>query len=256
MDQNELTYIKIPYPHAKDLHLKITVPICTLDIFPGIGNVWVTGKYLDPKVVMPLNITHSENVAQIIAVGAFAYRTPKKYLPELKLSFGRLHPFSLSISAGDISDHINLGGIPLTSLEIQYGAGNQVLDFSYENPQVMSRMKVEAGGGLVEIDHLANASTGEIYLKGDTTNYRVDFGGEIKQNTNLHFGTAVSSGEITIPVNTPVKITSGSPPTSSSKDDFLYSEKAYWNKLARDQKEPLLHIFDAGLYDPLRLNYF
>ena len=115
--------MKLPYPNTKDLHLKVIAPLCSLVISPGLGNAWVTGKYNDPKDVMALNITHSENATQIIAAGAFAYRTLRKYLPNMRLSFGRLHPFALSISAGDISDHLDLGGIPLTSLQIQYGAG-------------------------------------------------------------------------------------------------------------------------------------
>ena len=76
LEQSELTFIKIPYPEAEDLHFKITAPVSSLVISPGIGNVWATGKLHDPKFVLTICVKQYGNVAEIIAVGAFAYRTP------------------------------------------------------------------------------------------------------------------------------------------------------------------------------------
>jgi hypothetical protein len=255
MDQSELTYIKILYPDSKDLHLKIIVPVCSLVISPGIGNAWVTGRYTDSKIVAPLNITQSENMAQLIAVGAFAYRTPRKYLPDMALSFGRLHPFSLSISAGDMGDRFDFGGIPLSSLDIQYGGGSQIVDFSYPNPHVMERMKFETDAGRVQIENVANANAAEIHLKGDSTHYQLNFDGELKRNTNLHVGTGVSGVEVFIPSSTAIKIKSGNPPASSHKDDFSYAYKTYWNNPAMDGQEPLLYIHNTASYGSLKLRY-
>src|SRR5215470_10498089 len=114
MDSSELTFVRVLYPKAKDLHFKITAPISSLVIAPGIGNAWATGRFYDPKEVIPLSVKQSRNVAEIVAVGAFAYRTPPKFLPQLTLSFGRAKPFALSIAAGDVGDQLNLGGLPLS----------------------------------------------------------------------------------------------------------------------------------------------
>ncbi len=246
MDPSELTFIRILYPNAKDLHFKITAPISSLDISPGIGNVWATGRYYDPKEVMPLCVKQSGNVAEIIAVGAFAYRTPPKFLPHMTLSFGRLKPFSLSIAAGDIGDHLNFGGLPLSSLDIQYGIGNQFIDFSYPNPQVMRQMKVTADTGPILIENSANANAAEIRLDGDSTCYRLNFGCELKRSTILHIGMAVSRVEVFIPSGTAAKIKSVNPPLGSHKDDFSYADKAFWNSPARDHQEPLLSINSAA----------
>lgn len=246
MDPGELTYIKIPYPNAGDLHFKIIAPISTLVISPGIGNVWATGKYHDPKEVLPLSIKQSGNVAEIIAQGAFAYRTPPKFLPRLTLSFGRSKPFSLSIAAGDITDHLNLGGLPLSALDIQYGISSQIIDFSYPNPQAMSRMKVTADTGPIQIENLANANAAEIWLAGDSTCYRLNFGCELKRSTILHIGTAIARVEVLIPAGTAVKITSANPPIHSRRDEFSYADKAFWNSPARAHREPLLSIINAA----------
>jgi hypothetical protein len=254
MDQGGLTYIKMPYPKAKDLHLKISVPICLLVITPGIGNAWVTGKYVDSKEVLPLCIKRSNNVSEIIAQGAFAYRTPPVYLPHMRLSFGRSRPFSLSIVAGDLADHFDFGGLPLSALEIQYGAGNQYVDFSYPNQQLMSRMKFAADPGPVQIENAVNANAGEIRLSGETARYRLNFGAELKQNTNLHIGIGVSKVDVFIRSGTAVKVISSNPPLSSHPDDFSYLNKAFWNAPARDHLEPLLYIRNLASYRSLRVH--
>lgn len=246
MNQNEYTYIKIPYPKGKDLHFKINAPVSPLVISPGLGNVWATGKFYDPKFVIPLSIKQSENAAEIVAVGAFAYRTPPKFLPQMTLSFGRIKPFSLSILAGNVSDHLNFGGLPLSSLDIQYGIGQQFIDFSSVNPQAMKRLKVTADKGLVQIENLANANAAEIRLVGDSTSYRLNFGGEINQNTTLHIGMNVSKVEVFIPSGTAIKITSVNAPKSSNGNEFSSIDKAYWNGPARDHREPLLYINNAA----------
>jgi hypothetical protein len=164
----------------------------------------------------------------------------------MKLSFGRLKPFSLSIAAGDIVDHLNFGGLPLSSLDIQYGASNQIIDFSYPSPQVMKRMKVRADTGSIQIENLANANAAEIRLKGDSTSLRLNFGCELKRSTILHIGMAVSRVEVSIPSSTAIKISSVNPPISSDMDDFSYVDKAFLNSPARDHQEPMLYINNAA----------
>jgi len=246
MDQEELTFIKIPYPKGKKLHFKLIAPISSLTISPGIGNAWATGRFHDPKFVSPLVIKQSENVAEIIASGAFAYRTPPKFLPDMKLSFGRSKPFSLFIAAGDIPDHFDFGGLPLSSLEIQYGLGNQSINFSYPNPQAMQEMKITADTGPVQIENLANANASKIRLRGNSTIYQLNFGREIMQSTILRIGMAVSKVEAFIPSGTAIKIISSIPPISSPTNGFSYTNKAFWNEPARDQQEPLLSIHNAA----------
>ena len=139
----------------------------------------------------------------------------------MTLSFGRLKPFSLSIAAGDICDHLYFGGLPLSSLDIQYGIGNQIIDFSSPNPQVMRRMKVTADTGLIQIENIANTNAAKIRLGGDFTRHRPNFGFELIRSTILHIDMAVSRVDVFIPPGTAVKITSASPPISSHTDDFF-----------------------------------
>lgn len=256
MSQVEYNYIRIPYPKdpgVTDLHFKILVPTCSLVIAPGIGKSWVTGRYSDPKAVAQISTHVSGNTGQISTIGAFAYRTPKKYLPDMRLSFGRLRPFSMLISAGDLCDQLDFGGLPLTGLEIKFGANNQEINFSYENPQTLSQMKIEAGDGTVNIENLANAHAAEIRLNGDATHYQLNFCGELKQNTNLSIGTSVASVVISVAAATAIKISSRNALPSSLASDFTFSDGFALNSAARDEKEPLFTIHAP--YSSLRLQY-
>ncbi len=247
MDQSDLTYIKVPYPHAQDLSLKIVAPVCSLVISPGIGNAWVTGKYYDPKFVAPLHIKKTEKAAEIVAVGAFVYRTPPKFIPQMKLSFGRGKPFSLTLEAGDFCGRLDFGGLPLSALDIRFGGSSQAIDFSYPNTEVMRRLKIRADVGPIHIENLAHANAEKVRLNGDSTSFQVHFGSELKRSVVLHIGATVSRVEICIPANTAVKITgSNHPPLRPDAGEFSYADKTYWNNLAKDQQEPLLQIHNAA----------
>lgn len=110
---------------------------------------------------------------------------------------------------------MDFDGLPLTSLEIRYGSGDQNIDFSYPNPQEMQRLKVTADSGTVVIENLAHANAAEIRLNGDAT----------------------------------------SPPHGSAAQDFIHAEKAFWNKAAREQQEALLTIHCIAQSISLHLRY-
>ena len=255
MDQNELDYIKIAYPPLDDLSFKIIVPRCPLVISQGLGNAWATGRYSDPRGVMELDINENKNVAQIAADGPFAYRVPDKLLPNLRLSFGRLHPFSLYIKAGDISNHLDLGGIPLSAVEIQYGSGSQLINFSYPNPVEMQHLRIQADGGWVQIKNIDYANATDIHLKGPSTSYHLSLNALLKKDITLYTGMSISKVEITLPTDTAVKVKSSVQPGSSIKDDFSRVDKEYCNTAAREEKSPCLCIHHVGP-GPLKLSYF
>ncbi len=246
MNQSDLAYIKVPYPDGEDLHFKIAAPVCKLVIAPGLGNAWATGKYYDPKFVAPLSIQQSGKDAEIVATGAFAYRVSPQFVPQLRLSFGRRTPFSLSISAGIFCERLDFGGLPLSSLDIQHGGGSQVIDFSYPNPEWMRQMKIIVDTGPTQIEHLAHANAEKVRLSGDSTSYRVNFGGELMRSMVLHIGGTVSQVDISAPENTAIKVITANAPVSNGMGHFSYAEHAYWNSPARDHQEPLLEIANAS----------
>ncbi len=255
MEPGDLTYIKIPYPAVGDLHFKITAPMTTLDISPGLSAVWATGKYSDPKSVIPYFQKLTGGSAEIILMGAFAYRTSPRLLPHLKLAFGRLKPFALALELGDLGDHLNFGGLPLTALDIRYGAGSQVLEFSSPNPQEMAHLTLAADAGPIQVDNLSHANAGEIRLNGDATVYRLNFGGELARSASLRIGVRVARVEIALPSGAAVKV-EGAPPTGGpAAGDFTHVDHHYWNAPARKQKEPLLTIHNTAANAPLHISF-
>lgn len=256
MEDSELTYIRIPYPKEKDLRFDILAPASPLAIAPGIGTAWATGKYHDPKFVIPLNMHQSGGAAGITVVGAFAYRTPPQYLPVLTLSFGRKRPFSLNITGGEISNHLDLGGVPLLALEIRYGGSvRQEIDFSFANPQKMKRFRCNADHGPVLIGHLANANAEDVRLGGEATHFQIDLGGELARSLTLRLGMSVARVELTVAAGTAVKVLSNRPPTGGAADDFERNGKAFCNAAAREGKQPLLTVHNIASGSALSVTY-
>jgi hypothetical protein len=242
MEPNRPLPIRIPYPDTPELHLRIILGGCTLTLAPGFGNAWVTGSYFDPKDLAPLEVARMGNHTQITVGDVLRDLIQPRFRSRLHLSFGRRRPFSLSIVTGDIDTHFELGCLPLSALEINGGNGRQEINFSCSNPQAMQAMKFTASAGSIHIQNIANANAAEVRVGGDVDRCQLDFGGELRRNTEVQIGMSVSNVALTIPAETAARINSrrllGRCPAAS----FVYRENAYWNQPAGNQQTPLLSI--------------
>ena len=250
------SHIYIPYPATPELNLKITTGVCSLTLSPGFGNNWITGKYSDPKELAPLDISQAGKTTHIVVGDLLRDWVPEKHRPHLHLSFGKWRAFSLTISTGDIDNHFDFGCLPLSALEINCGAGHQVINFSYANPQLMNKMMLNTDAGSVLIQNIANANAAEVRMKGDATNCRLDFGGELKRNTFIHIGMVNCNVAVSIPMSTAAKITSPFLPDSHQMADFICQGKAYYNGAAYNHQEPLLRIHQAAAMGSFRIQTF
>lgn len=141
--------ITIAYPDvAGELELRIQSGTCRLKLTPVDQGAWVTGSYVDPSASIDItNETEGNRVT--IRVG----RSPADFfglmsgVPELSLELGKARPFALVIEAGASENHIELGGLPLTSVQLNHGAGAAEVTFSTPNPVVMRELKFAVGAG-------------------------------------------------------------------------------------------------------------
>jgi len=74
------------------------------------------------------------------------------------LELGKGRPFALTIETRASEFEMDLGGVPVSSMEVRQGAGKFELDFSAPNPYAMKQLEVSSGAAGIELENLANAN--------------------------------------------------------------------------------------------------
>jgi hypothetical protein len=160
----------------------------------------------------------------------------------------------LTIEAGASETDLDLGGLPISRLEVKQGAGKYRIDFSAPNPQVMSLFDLDAGAGDIELSHLVNANFAEMSIDGGAAAYRLDFSGTPQRDAYVKISTGVSSVEIRVPASTAAKISTESVLGSIEiGDGFMKKEGAFWTEAALAGKRPVLTIRTSVALGSLRL---
>ena len=138
---NNTTSINIPFPDATELHLIVRVGACRLAVMPGTRtDAWITGAYSEPSGALPLKITQEGSTARITQEPI-----PSEFWnmwnnpPRLTLRLGTARPYHLTLEGGASESEFDLGGLPLTELNIRQGAGKMDFDFSVPNPHKTER---------------------------------------------------------------------------------------------------------------------
>lgn len=247
--------IQIGFPDVVDLHLRLTLGACRLQIRPGDGPDWVSGSYDDPSNALPLRIEQQGNTVRI----GQSFTWPEVWSkvdrpPTFDLILGKGKPFALTMDVGANDGGIDLGGLPLTKLAINHGAGKMVIGFSAPNPQAMERLTITAGAAGLDMTGLANANFAEMTVEGGAAAYKFEYGGVLQNNANVRISTGMSSAVISVPSATAVRITTQTVLGSVELGDgFMKKEGGYWNEAALAGKTPALTIAASVAMGSIRL---
>lgn len=239
------TAIHVPYPEVGDLHLHIAVGACKFEVAASEQAEWVTGTYDDPFDRLPCKVEQSGGMLKITQDVAAA-----KWLdmargnpPKFTLALGKGKPYTLTLEVGASESKFELGGLPIQRLQIKQGAGKFEFDFSDPNPQPMRLLKLEAGAGSVEMNHLANANFAEMSIDGGAAAFELNFGGVLQRAASVRINTGLASVEIGVPETMAAKITNesfiGGLDVGSG---FTKRENAFWSAAAINGASPLLTI--------------
>lgn len=253
--------VEVAFPEAieaKQLELRITAGACKLTIRPSdgpAGALWVSGDYYDPTGSIPLSIEHvGDQVKLVVGRNFLDSISLIAGVPELNLMLGSRYAYALTIDAGASGMHVDLGGVPITRLDMSHGAGTTELDFSAPNPVQMSRLKLGVGAGEIKARNLANANFDEMAVGGGAASCKLDFAGTLRREANVRVDTAMSSVEVRIPPETPARIVSvvvlGTPEVD---DAFVYRDGMYWTAAAVEGRVPLLRLHNSVALGKLSL---
>jgi hypothetical protein len=108
-------------------------------------------------------------------------------------------PMDLTINAGAYQGKIELGGVSLTSLNVDDGASDSTVKFSEPNPVRMDTLDYNTGASNITLEGLANANFKQMSFSGGAGNYTLDFSGELANDSQVEVEAGVSSIKIYIP---------------------------------------------------------
>lgn len=245
-EESGITIVQIPFPEGGDPQLRITVGPAKLRIAPGAGADWVSGTYHDPSHRVPCRVATNGAKARISQESR--WRGLMRQTPEFDLELGKARPYRLTLESGATDDSTcDLGGLPLTSLDVKHGAGELDLGFSAPNPAAMERLHLATGAAEIEATNLANANAAEIAIEGGAASLTLDFGGTMQRDARVKINVGMASVEVRVPGKTAAKITPHAVLGSvDAGDGFTTREGAYWTEGAVAGGTPVLTI-DASV---------
>jgi hypothetical protein len=246
MAVNEIiSEFEVPFPEASPHKLKISLGACRVKATPDDQTYWLSGTYTHPSEdTLPLKIQQiggDIHLRQEVKLAGLPNLLGNTILMDLHL--GKAQPFALELEGGALEGDFDLGGLPLTDLDLDQGAGKFTFNFSAPNPQPMQRLDVDMGAASLEMRNLANANFAEMQLDGGAASFRLHFGGTLQREANVKLSAGASSVVLQIPATTAAKIYGDAKLGSMEVGDgFMKREGAFWNEAAIQGQGPVLTI--------------
>lgn len=186
--------------------LSITMGGGRLSIDPG-SEEWVTGEivYNVPMWVPEVNRNGSSLSIGQETKGNLGIPS-NKVKNDWSIQLGDV-PTEFIMKAGAYEGSLNLGGIPLTSVDIVDGASKSEINFDQLNPVVMQSFQYKTGASQIEINNLGNANLDSFSFDGGAGAYTFDFSGTLQRNMKINVNYGLGDLKIIIPEGVPATIT-------------------------------------------------
>lgn len=205
--------ISIPAPSGEDIRLDIGFGVGDLTLTPGAGGNLVEGtatyNIADFKPIITVEGGHVQLKAGELKIEGFPKLSGAKIKNDWVLQLGSL-PMDLSIQAGAYKGELELGSLPLKSLEIGDGAADMELTFSAPNPIEMTNFRYNTGASNVRLSGLANANFSAMTFRSGAGDYRLDFSGLLQRDATVNIESGISQVVVVVPagLNARVKVSS------------------------------------------------
>ncbi|GAB4576101.1 MAG: hypothetical protein Kow0077_30920 [Anaerolineae bacterium] len=169
--------VDLAYPETAPAHLALNIPFGRLTLEPGAGNSLVSGK-----------VTY--NVAELKPAYSLKGRTVRirqkarlliptgEIVNHWDFLLGDAAPFSLEAQCGAAEARLTLGGVPLTGLKLDSGAGEMRVTFDAPNPARLIEGKISAGAGRTTLRNLLNANAEYLHIRGGVGQIVAEFTGD------------------------------------------------------------------------------
>jgi hypothetical protein len=115
-------------------------------------------------------------------------------------------PVRLTVNGGAYTGRYELGGLSLENLSISDGAADVDLAFSRPNLVDMDTFSYTTGASSVKLTGLANAHFAEMKFRGGAGDYKLDFSGDLRFDTNVAIDSGLSNVTIVVPQGVHAKV--------------------------------------------------
>jgi hypothetical protein len=193
--------IRVPVPDSNQVtELFIEFGFGRLNIEPGAEEVLLDGtatynvEQLKPQVVSHGSEVRLQAESEIGLAGFTTNNITNEW--DLKLA---TVPMNLSISGGGAGAEIELGGLSLQDLSVEFGGGDLTLSFSEPNLIAMDNIEFSGGASNMRLKGLANTRADGIIFQGGAGSYTFDFSGELQNDLDVKIEAGLGAIIIIVP---------------------------------------------------------
>ena len=156
-------------------------------------------------------------------------------------------PVSLTMNFGVCDANVDLGAMMISDATFSTGVCDFNLDFSSPNKIECDDINIKTGISSVTVHNLSNAHARNVEFNGGLGSVKIDFGGKLQENCEVHIKTGLGSVEISVPASVNTVITAPGSFLNSVDVSGFYSEGD--NEYRSTVKSgPLLKLdIDSGL---------
>ena len=173
--------VSAPYPEGDNPQLRLEINVGTLDLKAG-GDALVDGTVTyNVAEWAPRVATEGSRVTVKQDMGIHFIGAWRNMHNDWKLALGTSKPFGLAVAKGAGEARMALGGVPLTSAQVDVGAGKAYMSFDKPNSVRCSALKVNMGAGSLTVDGLLNGNVERFVFGGGAGEIRLNLTGEALQ---------------------------------------------------------------------------
>ena len=148
---------------------------------------------------------------------------------EMELALSPEVAMDLNMDFGAVQADIDLGGIPLTRLEIETGASQTIIDISEPNPETMSRAGMDVGAADFTVRNLGNLNTEVIDIDAGVGRIELDFSGEWRQSARVSVDMGLGSLVLRFPRGLGVRLVKDTFLTSLDSEGLVKRGESYYS---------------------------
>ena len=171
---------------------------------------------------------------------------------EMDLALSQDVAMDLNMDFGAVRADIDLGGIPLTRLDITTGASQTLIDVSEPNRETMSRASLEIGAADFTVRNLGNLNTKEIEIDAGVGDIELGFAGDWQQNARVSVDMGLGSLVLRFPRGLGVRLEEDTFLTSLDSEGLVKRGDTYYS-LDYDESEYQITVEVDAAFGSIRV---